>query len=93
MTSDEKRPTLIRFAVEAYQKLLKAAGLESERRTHQVTVPKLVEEIIEPIASNYPKLHKIALAESERRGEQVSVPMLVDEMLDELLKKHSGKAR
>jgi hypothetical protein len=93
MTSDEKRPTLIRFVVETYQRLLKAAGLETERRGQQVTVPKLVEEIVEPIVGSYPKLHKAALAESERRGETVTAPVLIGEILDEWLKKHSGKGK
>ncbi|CAG9230076.1 hypothetical protein PSP6_540048 [Paraburkholderia tropica] len=93
MSSDEKRPTLIRFMVETYQRLLKAAGLETERRGHQVTVPKLVEEIVEPIVSIYPKLHKAAMAESERRGENVSAPALIGEILDEWLKKHNGKVK
>lgn len=93
MTSEEKRPTLIRFVMETYQRLLKAAGLETERRGQQVTVPKLLEEVIEPIASSYPKLHKAAVAESDRRGQTVTAPMLIEEILDEWLKKHSGKGK
>lgn len=47
MSSDEKRPTLIRFPKTTYTKLLKEANAEGEKRGQQLTVPKLVEQIID----------------------------------------------
>lgn len=93
MTNDEKRPTLIRFRITTYQKLVKATSVEQISRGQQVTVPKLIEEVTEPIADAYPRLLKAAQAESERRGSDVPTAQLLEEILEGWLKEHSSKKK
>lgn len=92
MTSEEKRPTLIRFVMATYQKLLKAAGGETGIRGQQVTVPKLTEEIMEVMAANYTKLLKIAADKSVETGTLITVPHLIEEIVTDAIRKH-GKTK